>query len=146
MPLLQQWQQRLETLQLQAKDKLLAADNEALSQVREQQFAQLSAQLQGVALLQYCPDHIKARILGLGEQFSVALMTGLLKYLQIDTVALDSVTCVKSQGDYLNAVADIPASEAALSAAVAKQQAQVYVMAGGFVSSNSNGELCLLGA
>lgn len=144
LPLLQQWQQRLETLQLQAKDHLLAADHEALTAVREQQFAQLSAQLHGVALLQYCPDHIKARILGLGEQFSVALMTGLLKKLRIDTVALDSVACVKSQGDYLNAVADIPASEAALSAAVAKQVAQVYVMAG-FVSSNSNGELCLLG-
>lgn len=145
-PVLQQWQQRLTDLQQQAQPRLSDAANQALTAVREAQFAVLSAQLQGVALLQYCPDHIKARILGLGEQFSVALMTGLLQGLHIQTVALDSVQCVKSQGDFLNAVADIPASEAALASAInmVAQPVQVFVMAG-FVSSNSKGELCLLG-
>ena len=145
-PVLQQWQQRLSGLQQQAQSQLSEAANQALTAVRDSQFASLAAQLQGVALLQYCPDHIKARILGLGEQFSVALMTGLLQGLNIQTVALDSVQCVKSQGDFLNAVADIPASEAALAVAInaVPQPVQVYVMAG-FVSSNSKGELCLLG-
>ena len=145
-PVLQQWQQRLSGLQQQAQSQLSAAANQALTAVREAQFATLSAQLQGVALLQYCPDHIKAKVLGLGEQFSVALMTGLLQGLNVQTVALDSVQCVKSQGDFLNAVADIQASEAALNQAIraVQQPVQVFVMAG-FVSSNSKGELCLLG-
>jgi bifunctional aspartokinase / homoserine dehydrogenase 1 len=145
-PVLQQWQQRLSGLQQQAQSQLSAAANQALTEVREAQFAALSAQLQGVALLQYCPDHIKAKVLGLGEQFSVALMTGLLQGLNVQTAALDSVQCVKSQGDFLNAVADIPASEAALTHAIraVQQPVQVFVMAG-FVSSNSKGELCLLG-
>jgi aspartokinase/homoserine dehydrogenase 1 len=68
----------------------------------------------------------------------------LFKSRQVNVVLLDSVALVKSQGDYLNAVADIPASEQSFAAALAKQSAQVYVMAG-FVSSNSQGELCLLG-
>jgi len=146
LPVLQQWQQRLSQLQQQAQPQLSAAAIETLTKVREAQFATLSSQLQGVALLQYCPDHIKAQILGLGEQFSVALMTGLLQGLQIKTAALDSVQCVKSQGDFLNAVADIPASENALSTAInaVAQPVQVLVMAG-FVSSNAKGELCLLG-
>lgn len=148
LPVLQQWQQRLSGLQQQAQAQLSETANHALTQVREAQFSTLSAQLQGVALLQYCPDHIKARILGLGEQFSVALMTGLLQGLHIQTAALDSVQCVKSQGDFLNAVADIPGSEVALgkaiSEATSQQQVQVFVMAG-FVSSNAKGELCLLG-
>lgn len=145
-PVLQQWQQRLSGLQQQAQSQLSATANQALTEVREAQFATLSAQLQGVALLQYCPDHIKAKVLGLGEQFSVALMTGLLQGLNVQTVALDSVQCVKSQGDFLNAVADIQASEVALHQAIraVQQPVQVFVMAG-FVSSNSKGELCLLG-
>ncbi|MBU1437061.1 MAG: bifunctional aspartate kinase/homoserine dehydrogenase I [Gammaproteobacteria bacterium] len=146
-PVLLQWQQRLSDLQQQAKNQLSESAHSLLTAVREAQFEALASKLQGVALLQYCPDHIKAQILGLGEQFSVALMSGLLQGLQIQTVALDSVQCVKSQGDFLNAVADIAASEAALAqalSAAAEQHAQVYVMAG-FVSSNAKGELCLLG-
>lgn len=142
--LLQQWVDRLAQLQLQADSCLAGADQLRLTEVRQQQYQQLTNQLSGVALLRYCPDHIKAQILGLGEQFSVVLMRALLSSLQLEVVALDSVYCVKSQGDYLNAVADIPASEQALAAALAGQQAQVYVMAG-FVSSNAQGELCLLG-
>lgn len=142
--LLQQWRDRLEQLQLQAASHLSQSDALRLTAVRQQQLQQLTNQLNGVALLHHCPDHIKAQILGLGEQFSVVLMHALLNSLQLDVVTLDSVVCVKSQGDYLNAVADIPASEQALAAALAKHNAQVYVMAG-FVSSNAQGELCLLG-
>ena len=141
---LQGWRQRLQTMLKDAALQLDAMAQQRLQQVLLAQDELLSQRLQGVALLHHCPDHIKAQLLGLGEQFSVALMTELLKAQGVQTVALDSVQCVRSQGDYLNAVADIPASERAFAEALQHQQAQVFVMAG-FVSSNNKGELCLLG-
>ncbi|KKO47963.1 aspartate kinase [Arsukibacterium sp. MJ3] len=110
----------------------------------QQQLAKLALHLQGISLLRHCPDHIKAQILGLGEQFSVALMTALLQAKQLHAVALDAVTLIKSQGDYLNASADIASSEQTLQQAITNQTAAVYVIAG-FVSSNSQGEPTLLG-
>ncbi len=109
-----------------------------------QQLAKLALHLQGISLLRHCPDHIKAQILGLGEQFSVALMTALLQSNQVNALALDAVSLIKSQGDYLNASADIAGAEKTLQRAIADQQAAVYVIAG-FVSSNSEGEPTLLG-
>lgn len=110
----------------------------------QQQLAALALHLQGISLLRHCPDHIKAQILGLGEQFSVALMTAVLVSAKVNALALDAVTLIKSQGDYLNASADISGSEQTLQQAIAKQSAAVYVIAG-FVSSNSQGEPTLLG-
>lgn len=143
-PLLQQWKQRLAQLIAEASLRVNADQLKAVQQLADEQEQKLTERLQGISLLSYCPDHIKAQILGMGEQFSVCLMTALFKSRQVDVVLLDSVALVKSQGDYLNAVADIPASEQSFAAALAKQSAQVYVMAG-FVSSNAQGELCLLG-
>ncbi len=55
LPLLQQWQQRLETLQLQAKAQLLAADNEALTLVREQQFSPVIGAVAGCCFITILP-------------------------------------------------------------------------------------------
>lgn len=142
--LFRQWQQRLDTLVADATPYVTASALQQIKAVQQQQSQQLARQLQGIQLLHYCPDHIKATILGLGEQFSVVLMNALLSSLQIQSQLLDAVVCVKSQGDYLNAVADIPASEQVFAKELAKHQAQVYVLAG-FISSNAQGELCLLG-
>lgn len=142
--LLQQLLQRYQALASEALALFPTAELNDLTQVITRQHAQLQAQLTGMQLLRHCPDHIKAQILGLGEQFSVALMTALLGAKQVQTVALDGVKLVKSSGDYLNATADIAASELTLQHAIASQSAQVYVIAG-FVSSNAQGETCLLG-
>ncbi|MDP4527848.1 bifunctional aspartate kinase/homoserine dehydrogenase I [Alkalimonas delamerensis] len=120
---------------------------EALSPVRtlmQAQLEQLAQRLQGVQLLRHCPDHIKAQLLGLGEQFSVGLMQALLQAKGVRVRLLPAAHCVRSEGDYLNATADIPASEQALASAIAEATAEVYLLAG-FVSSNAQGELCLLG-
>ncbi|MDP5151768.1 bifunctional aspartate kinase/homoserine dehydrogenase I [Rheinheimera baltica] len=143
-PLLQQLHQRYQQLTEDAAQCFPAAQLDQARLVIAHQLTQLQAQLTGVQLLRHCPDHIKAQILGLGEQFSVALMTALLNANQVQTVALDAVTLVKSSGDYLNATADVAASEQTLSQAITGQSAQVYVIAG-FVSSNAQGETCLLG-
>lgn len=143
-PLLQQLQQRYQQLAADAAASFPAATLDKVQQITVQQLNQLDGQLTGISLLRHCPDHIKAQILGLGEQFSVALMTALLNARQIQSVALDAVVLVKSSGDYLNATADVAATEQTLSQAIAGENAQVFVIAG-FVSSNAQGETCLLG-
>lgn len=143
-PLLQQLAERYQQLLSDAGAQFATIELAAAKQVVEQQLQQLTAQLTGISLLRHCPDHIKAQLLGLGEQFSVALMAALLNANQITTQALDAVSLVKSSGDYLNATADIAASEQTLQHAVASNNARVYVIAG-FVSSNAQGETCLLG-
>ena len=142
--LLAQLAARYQALADEAASAFPGVQLDALQQVTQTQLAQLQAQLTGIQLLRHCPDHIKAQILGLGEQFSVALMTAMLNASQVNSVALDAVSLVKSSGDYLNATADVAASEVTLSQAIAAQSAQVYVIAG-FVSSNTQGETCLLG-
>lgn len=142
--LLQQLAARYQLLVSETKQQFAQAELAGVNQVVEQQLQQLQAQLTGISLLRCCPDHIKAQLLGLGEQFSVALMTALLNAKQVQAIALDAVSTVKSSGDYLNASADIAASEHSLQRAVAAQNASVYVIAG-FVSSNAQGETCLLG-
>lgn len=143
-PLLQQLAERYQQLLSDAGAQFATIELAAAKQVVEQQLQQLTAQLTGISLLRHCPDHIKAQLLGLGEQFSVTLMAALLNANQIAALALDAVTLVKSSGDYLNASADIAASEQTLQNAVASNNARVYVIAG-FVSSNAQGETCLLG-
>lgn len=143
-PLLQQLAERYQQLLSDAGAQFATIELAAAKQVVAQQLQQLTAQLTGISLLRHCPDHIKAQLLGLGEQFSVTLMAALLNANQIAAQALDAVTLVKSSGDYLNASADIAASEQTLQNAVASNNARVYVIAG-FVSSNAQGETCLLG-
>lgn len=135
---------RLESLLKDAEPLLLAECFAYVKQVLAEQTDFLSAKLQGIRLLGVCPDSVKAQILGIGEQFSVALMSALLKGMQVDALALDAVSLIKSKGDYLNAVADIKASEQCFTRQLSQHSAQVYVLAG-FISSNEKGELCLLG-
>lgn len=143
-PLLQQLEARYKQLSTEASESFASADTNQLNQLIEQQLQQLTAQLTGISLLRHCPDHIKAQLLGLGEQFSVSLMTAILQAKDVDAKALDAISLVKSSGDYLNASADIAASEQTLQQAITAQDARVYVIAG-FVSSNARGEACLLG-
>ncbi|MCH8536629.1 MAG: bifunctional aspartate kinase/homoserine dehydrogenase I [Alkalimonas sp.] len=146
-----EYQDLLDSLQ-QRYQQLLAdaeaiVDGKLLEPARlliEQQMTLLQQRLQGVQLLKHCPDHIKAQLLGLGEQFSVTLMQALLQAQSISVALLSAAQCIRSEGDYLNATADIAGSETALKAALASQPAQVYLLAG-FVSSNAQGEVCLLG-
>jgi aspartokinase/homoserine dehydrogenase 1 len=70
--LLSQLSQRYQTLADDTVRLFPTVKLDELQQVSQAQLAQLQAQLTGIQLLRHCPDHIKAQILGLGEQFSVA--------------------------------------------------------------------------
>ncbi|MDX3774688.1 bifunctional aspartate kinase/homoserine dehydrogenase I [Chromatiaceae bacterium AAb-1] len=144
LAVLQQLQQRYQQLLTEVSSQLTEQKIHDVQLLIDQQLEQLASQLKGIQLLQYCPDHIKARILGLGEQFSVALMSALLACRQLPVTALNAIECIKSSGDFLNGSADIAASELTLQQAIAAQPARIYVIAG-FVSSNAQGETCLLG-
>ncbi|WP_449357638.1 amino acid kinase family protein, partial [Alishewanella longhuensis] len=123
-PVLTQLEQRYQLL-LQDIVGISAEQKTRVQALIAEQIQQLGWQLQGMSLLRFCPDHIKAQILGLGEQFSVALMTALLQARAADAVALDSVKLVKSQGDFLNATADVEATAQTLAQALAATPAAV---------------------
>jgi bifunctional aspartokinase / homoserine dehydrogenase 1 len=137
-------QARFEALIIDAEPALPESERGALLQGARNQVQVLADYAKGIALLQHCPDPVQARMLGTGEQFSVALMTAALKARGLDAGALDATGLVKSQGDYLNAGADIPATVAAFAERKAQGLPRIAVMAG-FVSGLPNGETALLG-
>ncbi|MGI5308554.1 bifunctional aspartate kinase/homoserine dehydrogenase I [Rheinheimera sp. WS51] len=141
---LKQLTERYQVLVTDAVQLYPSMETESIQQLINQQYKLLNDNLTGIQLLRYCPDHVKAQILGLGEQFSVALMTAMLSSLQLVCQALDSAGVIKSQGDYLNANADIGLTAKLVQQAIADSQAQIYVFAG-FISTNLQNEPCLLG-
>ena len=90
-PLLVQWKQRLAQLIAEASLRVNADQLKAVQQLADEQEQKLTERLQGISLLSYCPDHIKAQILGLGEQFSVALMTALVLYLLVSRILIGPI-------------------------------------------------------
>jgi len=145
------WQAALDSLQARFEALIIDADpalpeyeRHALLQAARDQVQVLADYAKGIALLQHCPDPVQARMLGTGEQFSVALMTASLKARGLDAGALDATRLVKSQGDYLNASADIPSTIAAFTERKAQGLPRISVMAG-FVSGLPHGETALLG-
>lgn len=137
-------QARFNTLILDARPVLSDGDRQVLQQACLGQLQALADYAKGIALLRHCPDPVQAEMLGAGERFSVGLMTALLKAGGLQADALDATALVKSQGDYLNAGADIPATRAAFAAIAGKDMPRIAVMAG-FISGLPNGELALLG-
>lgn len=141
---LQQLTERYQQLITDATHHYPQLAAEPIQQLVSDQQHLLTENLTGIQLLRYCPDHVKAQILGLGEQFSVALMTAALSSVQLTATALDATELVKSQGDYLNASADVALTTPLVQREISQNQAQVYVIAG-FISTNSQDEVCLLG-
>lgn len=105
--------------------------------------SELSQRLQGIKLLQHCPDHIRAFIICRGEVFSVYLMQQYLKVKGIDSQVLDPTKSIVSSDDYLNGAADIELSRAALLSHMENGK-KVYLLPG-FTAANENGELTTLG-
>jgi aspartokinase/homoserine dehydrogenase 1 len=141
---LEQLSERLLQLTQQTQAFIDADTFAVLHTFTERHIETISKYVQGIQLLSTCPDNIQAKILGAGEQFSVQLMQALVRALHINIEVLDSVQFVKSHGDYLNAVADIPATQAAFARVKFDGATKVWLMAG-FVSSLANGEQALLG-
>jgi aspartokinase/homoserine dehydrogenase 1 len=105
-------------------------------------FTELKNKLDGVALIKYCPEQVRAFIISFGERVSVSLMQCLLSLH--DAQYLQATSCIVSTGGYIDAEADLVASKLRFQAKLKEHPATIYIMPG-FTASNEKGELTTLG-
>lgn len=126
----------------QAEQLKAQVTQSATAPVHWADFSALKQKLDGVALLQHCPDATRAYIISFGERISSALMHALLNDLAPHY--LHATDCIVSQGGYIDAEADLAASSIYFKQQINAHPAKVYLMAG-FTASNEQGELTTLG-
>jgi aspartokinase/homoserine dehydrogenase 1 len=68
---------------------------------------QLSRYLHGATLLSFCPEHIRARIISIGERLSVALLQSVLSVDAIDVSIIEPEKFLRTNDVAMNAVADL---------------------------------------
>ena len=68
---------------------------------------QLSRYMQGATMLSFCPEHIRARIISMGERLSVALLSSVLAGKGDTVSVLEPEKFLRTSDDWLNAVADL---------------------------------------
>jgi aspartokinase/homoserine dehydrogenase 1 len=119
------------------------ANNEIITAEVTDIISDLADKMTGVSLLRHCPDHIKAFVISRGEQFSVVLMQQLFAVKGITAQVLDPTKSIVSSDSYLNGVANIEASRAAIMSHMESGN-QVYLLPG-FTAANEAGVLTTLG-
>ena len=67
----------------------------------------LSRYLQGATMLSYCPDHIRAIIISIGERMSVAILDSVLRTSDIEVSLLEPEKFLRTNDVSLNALADL---------------------------------------
>jgi aspartokinase/homoserine dehydrogenase 1 len=105
--------------------------------------AQLTRYLSGVTMLSYCPDHIRAVIISVGERLSVAILDSVLRSKGIEVTLLEPEKFLTTNDQSLNAVADIGQSKENFIANYTNVN-DVALMPG-FIGSNSKGQVTTLG-
>ena len=68
---------------------------------------QLSRYLHGATLLSFCPEHVRARIISIGERLSVALLHSVLAVDDIHVSTIEPEKFLHTNDVALNAVADL---------------------------------------
>ncbi|CAD83632.1 aspartokinase I/homoserine dehydrogenase I [Candidatus Blochmanniella floridana] len=111
----------------------------------KQEFNSLKQLLQGISLLNFCPDSVNAHIICLGEKWSVILMQGILIAKDLKIINLDPVKSILTQGDgYSTSVVNIEESTCRIHNVLLSHYADIILMAG-FMAGNKKGELVTLG-
>ncbi|WP_371186737.1 bifunctional aspartate kinase/homoserine dehydrogenase I [Thalassotalea maritima] len=111
-------------------------------QVLAHELHQLQRWLQGAALLSYCPEHICASIISLGERLSVAILQSLLA-TNHDVAVIEPAEFLHTSDSPLNAIADLVLSRESFANHYA-ELAQINLMPG-FIGVNGRGQLTTLG-
>ncbi|QJC28330.1 bifunctional aspartate kinase/homoserine dehydrogenase I [Enterobacteriaceae endosymbiont of Plateumaris braccata] len=106
-------------------------------------FLLLENLLNGISLLNFCPDMIYAKILAQGEKFSVIFMQELLVSKKYNVYILDPKKYLFATGDYLESKININISSQKIKN-INLLNIDIILMAG-FTASNKNNELVLLG-
>jgi aspartokinase/homoserine dehydrogenase 1 len=104
---------------------------------------QLSRFLQGATMLSYCPDHIRAIIISIGERLSVALLESVLSAQNIETSVIEPEKFLITNDASLNAVADLVLSKENFQNHYNKLN-KVALMPG-FIGVNKQGQVTTLG-
>ncbi|WP_448548836.1 bifunctional aspartate kinase/homoserine dehydrogenase I [Thalassotalea fusca] len=104
---------------------------------------QLSRYLHGANMLTYCPDHIRAIIISIGERLSVAMLNALFAAKQQDVSLLAPENFLQTNDSSLNAVAELTVCKSRFQKAY-PQLAKIALMPG-FIGVNKAGQVTTLG-
>ena len=118
-------------------------DTAALEALLEERKAKLESRLEGVKLLENCPDESRAEILASGEGFSSRLMAKILAQRGIRATWSDTDVLPPANEDWLDSLVDIDSATPRLRAAL-DDDVQVLVLPG-FYGRNDRGNIQLLG-
>lgn len=114
-----------------------------LVQVVQKEFASLKQILQGILLLEQCPDAVNAKIICRGEKLSIAIMEAVFRARGYLVTVINPVTMLLAHGDYLESTVDITESTRRI------QEMQIpsdhVILMPGFTAGNTKGELVVLG-
>lgn len=104
---------------------------------------QLSRYMQGVTMLSFCPEHIRARIISTGERLSVALLESTLAALSEKVSILEPEKFLRTNDSALNAIADLVLCKE-LFQKVYSELENIAVMPG-FIGVDSRAQVTTLG-
>lgn len=104
---------------------------------------QLSRYLHGANLLSFCPEHVRARIISIGERLSVALLQSVLTVDDIEVTVLEPEKFLHTNDVALNAVADLVLCKEKYQQSYAELK-DIALMPG-FIGVDSKGDVTTLG-
>ena len=103
----------------------------------------LSQYLKGANMLSFCPEHIRARIISMGERLSVALLKSVLVAQGEEVSVLVPEEFLYTTDSSLNAIAELEKSKAAFQATYSNLN-NIAIMPG-FIGVNSEKQVTTLG-
>lgn len=104
---------------------------------------QLTRYMQGANLLSYCPEHIRAKIISVGERLSVAMLESVLAAKSYESSILAPEKFLVTNDKSLNAVADLVLCKEQFNRQYSELK-NIAIMPG-FIGANLKGELTTLG-
>ncbi len=104
---------------------------------------QLSRYLHGATLLSFCPEHVRARIISIGERLSVALLHSVLAVDGIEVSTIEPEKFLHTNDVALNAVADLVLCKDKFQHVYS--ELNTVALMPGFIGVDSKGDVTTLG-
>ncbi len=117
--------------------------NPLASAFLDQQRKRLASRLEGIALLEQCPEDVRAEILSAGEGFSSRLMSDLLQAQGYSARWSDTDVLPPANDSYIDSLVDVEAAAPLLQQAVSGDHSILVLP--GFYGVNSKGKPQLMG-
>jgi aspartokinase/homoserine dehydrogenase 1 len=97
----------IDTIIDELSDSLPEFDRQHSEQALANWEGKLRRYLQGATMLSYCPEHIRARIISMGERLSVAILVSILQTKNEKITIIEPEIFLRTNDVSLNAVADL---------------------------------------